>query len=387
MTNNTQNFSGPPAQPKEQGVPNQRSIQVEVRKKRALAAARAPREMFKGFRPLANSPMEPLAWQSPRFLPKSGAILVITPPGACRFAFSAYLVAYLLGAATTPFGMARYPGRVLVSSPSALFDRSLRVFLNRYTRAGRRVHTRHASRRFNWASPLNSETAVNQLKDQAVAGLVIDAGPMPPGIRESTVDAARAKLEEVAMAADCLILIVVESTSQNPDPFERVPKSLRSMRGTLLVCPLRARVFTPPPTPLPRFLLVRLADSASHTLNVEFSLATAEDAVEASEMFWQTISYDDPREVFRAAELAEFTRSQQDAVNFALEVLRMRGPTDMATLKSLGFASTKRIAPSTMRDALTVAREFKHVEQGQRANRSLWALPGQLPWHWPRGLG
>ncbi|MEJ7932507.1 hypothetical protein WG922_21230 [Ramlibacter sp. AN1015] len=409
--------------PEDRGTPKTRTIHVEVRKKRRVNSrsvptpTRAPKsaseERVKGesaadkqpssadaprgtapsaapdhnpetvaFQPLENVPYEPAPWQSVNLLKKKGVTLLVTAPGACSFALPAYFGAFLSGRGMVPFGAAHYPGDVLFTTHTPDLDRAMRAAVSSLFPSEKKVLTRCTPRRFNWKEPITVlEQALAGQPRGATAAVIIDAGPFPQGLRDDCVDAAVEAMNKVAEEADCLVLVVVESTNRSVDPFERIPKALRGVRGTLLAVPLRSKTLAPQAGAPAEFMLMRLAQASPHSLNVRFFLVPAVDLVETTSITWGVVGYGDPREAFRMAESIDLTVAQRAAVELAVDIIRHHGPTSSRELQAAGKLH-RGIAPTTMRDALSVAKLLGYLGAGRSFDgRSFWIIPGvtQIP--------
>ena len=342
------------------------------------AAAAAP-----SFRSLEVVPYEPAPWQAPGLLKKTGLVVLITPPGACCFSLCAYLAAYLAGRAYIPFGPARYPGDVLFSSYTPGLERSMRAAISSTYPGAKKILTHQSSSRFNWKSA--AATVRSALSNQAsgeTSALIIDTGPFPHRLKDDVVDTASTDLTEIAEKEGCLIVLVVESTSQHGDPFERIPKGLRLVRGTLLAAPMRSKTLAPQPGDPAEFLLIRLAEGAPYSLAIRFTLRPVLDNPEAANINWGTPGWVNPREVFRRCDTMDLTDAQRTAVQLAADIIRQNGPTSSRDLQAAG-KHLRGIAPTTMRDALSVAKLLGHLNCARNMfdSKSYWIIPGvtQLP--------
>lgn len=334
---------------------HQSTVRPNAKKGEAAEAA--------GFKPIESVPYEPVSWQAPSLLKRRGVVLLVTPPGACTFAMCAYFSAFLSGRAHTPFSCARYPGDVLLSTYTPDLDTSLRAYLPSTINSDKKIFVQQTSRRFNWRTPtlsLKGGLAADHKPDNVVA-IIVDTGTFPKNVDDSIVESAYTALAQMADEANCLILLVVESTSRSSDPFERVPRSLRALRGTLLAVPTRSKALTSQPGDPGEFLLLRLAEAAAMALTVRFRLRSVIDSIETLRIEWGQVNCDDPRAVFRNAETADLTAAQRFAVQVAIGVIQRFGPTTSKALQAAGFG--QGIAPTTMRDALTLAQVFGHLQK------------------------
>lgn len=332
------------------------------------------------FTPVESVLYDSDTWRVRDLIRRVGVTLLVVPPGACSSSMSGFLAGYLAGKLAGPFALATHTGDVLVSTHSAHREESLRAILTSAFPTKSKVLSRTTSTRFNWKIP--DFTLKGELENRAageLAAVIIDAGPLPPRVDESVVEAAHRTLTELARKAACQVIVMVEATSRHMDPFERIPRSLRLLRGTILVVPLRSKALTPSPGTPPEFLLVRLADTAPTSITVRFSLPTSwqselSKVVEFSPIKWGTVVYDDPREAFRRADIADLTAGQRVAVCVAADLLGQRGPMTSTDLQAAG--QQYGIAPTTMRDALTIAGVLGHLFkfQYQLNRRWYWTL-------------
>jgi hypothetical protein len=331
------------------------------------------------FTSLNNLPWEFSDWQVVNLFKKKGVALMVVPAGACSFTLGAYFAALLSGKACTPFGAARYPGDVLVSTYTSHFGEVLRTSMSTFYQSDKTVFFQRTPRRFNWRTPMVSlKEAVADRKPDKVAAIIIDTGAFPKGVDEAIVESAYASLIQLAENADCLILLMVESTSRNVDPFERVPGSLRIFRGTLLAVPLVPKSLGPQQPSLAEFLLVRLVDTAATALAVRFRLEQSYLSPEVSTINWAPIFYGDPRSAFVTCNTVDLTNAQRAAVQLAAQVISVHGPTASSDL--LAAAKLNGIAPTTMRDSLSVAKLLNQLGRVRRNDgRWFWIIPGQTP--------
>jgi len=400
-------------------TPQHRTIQVEVRKKRTFIQGEAPprpqadpthtpagqpepsltdrvaapqpepvidnssHEEIAAFKPLEEVPYEPEPWQVVGLLKKTGVVVLVTPPGSCSFALSAYFASHLSGRVSLPFGLARYPGDVLFSTHTPHLVRALRAVASSAFIGNKQILIQQTPRRFDWKAP--GATFERALKDRApgtTAAVIIDAGPPPHRFDESKIEAAYVALSGLAHERDCLILLIVEHTSKNPDPFEQVPRALKAFRGTLLTVPLRSKALAPQPYAPAEFLFLRLAEATPNALTARFTLWPVSDLVETTGISWGEITYGDPRKAFRTAETVDLSVAQRAAVQLAVEVIQQRGPTSSRDLQAVGRA-TSGIAPTTMRDALSVAKLLGHLDTVRSLDgKSYWIIPG-TNWMYP----
>jgi hypothetical protein len=332
---------------------------------------------------LDDAPAEPAEMQVLNVLPRIGAVYCAVPPGACKFAFCSFLCAFFTGRTSAPFGMARYPGDVMFSTSTPLADRSMRAAHTRLYRTTYRVFTQITPHRFDWREPGKTlEPATKEHASAKLAAVIIDAGPVARGLSDATVNEANGELVAAATEAQCLVIIIVETTSRKADPFERIPAILRAMPNKLLVVPLRRKVLNPEPGAPAEFLLMHLSDTAPNSLAVHFSLLTLTDHVDIGSISWQSMIFEDPREVFRRADSADLTSTHRLIVNVAVEVIQRRGPTskrdiDTAVRLRLGLAS------STTSEALSAARLCNYLDVARDwQGRWFWFVVGvtKLPY-------
>ncbi len=333
------------------------------------------------FTPVENVLYDPNAWRVHDLIRTVGVTLIVVPPGACSATLRGFLAGYLAGKFGGPFALATHTGDVLVSTHSAHGDESLRANLTYALPTNNRVLTRTTPTRFNWKTPdITLKGELEGRKPGELAAVIVDAGPLALRVDESIVEAAYRTLSELARNAACQIIVMVEATSRHMDPFERIPRSLRILHGTILVVPLRSKALTPTPGTPPEFLLVRLADAAPTSITARFSLPSFRDAglsklAEWSPIQWGQVVYDDPREAFRRADIADLTAGQRVAVRQAAVLIVQRGPMTSTDLQAAG--QHYGIAPTTMRDALTIAGLLGH----------LFKFQNQLNRHWYWALG
>lgn len=334
------------------------------------------------FTPLDAVPFEPAPWQGIGFLKKQGVFAVVTPHGACTAALSGYFAAYLSGRVFVPFGGARYPGTVIYTTYTANLDRSLRAAADSVFPCGHEILTQRTPRRFSWKDP--TAPLVQALTGRArgeVAAVIIDVGPFSPRIKDETIDDAYAQLSAIAEEADCLVLLIVEYTkSREKNPFLRIPGALSSMRGTLLAASLPPAAMAPQSGAPAGFLLMRLAEVASHPLVVRFWLQPMMDPVEASRITWGPIAFEDPQTVFAQVAAVELSTAERAAAQVAAEIIRQRGaPTTKVELQEIG-KQLYGIARSTMSSSLTVAGAADLLENVHSYDgRSFWVIPGVTP--------
>lgn len=327
------------------------------------------------FTPLNCMPFETEYWQSYGLLKKKGVFLIIVPPGACSSTLCAYFAELLSGRVLFPFGRAWYPGDVLLSTHTSNVQRVINSSFSSGHPSDGQIFTQVTPRRFNWRAPMvNLKGALADRKEGKVSAVIVDTGVFAQGIDEAIVESAYASLNDMADEADCLILLVVESTSRSVDPFERVPRSLRILRGTLLVVPLVSKVLRTQPGAAAEFLLLRLEETAASALTVRFRLEARGFSGTAC-ISWDRLNFSDPRAAFISAETVDLTTAQRAAVQLASEVIGMRGPMTSADLKSFGCLNG--IAPTTMRDALSVAKLLGQLVSFRRNDgRCFWSMPG-----------
>lgn len=349
-------------------------------RKAASSVDSAPKSVAE-FAPLENAPFEMIPWQSNHLLPKTGVVLLVTPPGSCSFALIGFFALHLSGRTDAPFGRAHYPGDVLLSTHSTHYDRALRVVGSRHAHSDKKIYVRRTERIFNWRVPqialqgvFSSTAAAN------AAALIIDGGAFPQRLDESIVESAFSALSTMAEAASCLIIVAVEWSSRCLDPFERVPRSLRICRGTLLVSPLRSRALAPSSSDPAEFMLVRLADTTTVSVNVRFTLSSTFDFSMSADILWQKPNYSDPRNAFRHAETADLTVGQREAVRLAVQLIHQSGPATSLQLQAV--SPLHGIAKTTMRDALSVANLLGYLENHRYPDgRWYWSLPNrQVLW-------
>lgn len=334
------------------------------------------------FTSLDAVPYEPPPWQAVNVLRKSGVAAVILPHGACSFALNAYFAAFLSGRTFAPFGAARYPGVVIHSTYTPHLDRSLRAVTSSPFPCHKQVLTCRTEHQFDWKAPTaHVKDALKGRKRGEVVAIIIDTGPFPRRIDERIVDEARAQLSQIAEEADCLILLMVEFRNRDKDPFLRVPAALRALRGTLLAVPLESKSLTPQSGAPAEFVLMRLAEAASHSVVVRFSLEPMLDLVEASRISWGSVCLEDPRSVFTQAAAADLTEGERTAVNVAAGLIRQCGcPLSSAELQETGKEPPFGVARTTMRSALTVAGVLGLLENVHSwEGRSFWIIPGETP--------
>jgi hypothetical protein len=338
------------------------------------------------YKSLDRVPCEPFPQQSLDFLKKTGVVLLVSPSGPCCFALSAYFASYLSGRSNWPFGAARYPGDVLFSTYTPDLERALRASLLNSLPNGNEVRTQVVPRRFDWEKPLKQLEEVLRSRTRRIAAFIVDAGPFPLRVPDTIAEDALCALEKAAQEADCLIMVVVESGSRNSDPFERLPRSLRSVRGALLVAPIQANELIPEAGAPSAYVILRLPEAAANGVTAQFELHPSVDIVDTARIEWTAVYKDDPRSAFRRIKAAEITNSQRAAIQVAISVVQQRGPTSGEDLQAAGQQlRPKPIAKTTMRDALTVASLYGWLEKVRNYDGAWhWALPGthrsELPW-------
>lgn len=335
------------------------------------------------FRSLEGVPYEAVPWQGAGLLKKTGVALLVAPPGAGCFALCAYLAAYLSGRTFTPFGAARYPGDVLFTTHTPHLDRSMRAAISSQYPGAKSILTRQTSKRFNWKLAASTlKEALAGRPEGATSAVIIDTGPVPDRLTEHVVDTAYGELNKAAEKAGCLVVLVVEFSSSNPDPFERIPRSLRLIRGTLLTVPMRSKALAPEPGDAAEFLLLRLPEAAPYALAARFALMPVLDNTESARIDWGCPGFVNPRDAFRRSDIMDLTVAQRTAVQLAADIIRHRGPTSSRDLQAAGN-HVRGIAPTTMRDALSIAKLLGHLDCARNMldGKSFWIIPGvtQLP--------
>lgn len=332
-------------------------------------------EQNPAFTSLDQVPLESAPWQNVNMLRRIGAQIVVVPPGACSFAISGHFAQYLTGITPWHWQPTRYPGNVLFSTYTPHLDRSLRTSLSFAGPYAKRVFIRLTERRFNWRVPLLTLEEIEAAHQPGeLAAIIIDTGTCPRLLDEAVVESATVALNTLAETLGCLVILMVENDSRNTDPFGRVPPCLRFLRGTLLAAPLRSKTVVPELGAPPEFMLLGLPGASAFAPAVRFKLVASIDMAETSRIEWSPFCYVDPREAFRQAETADLTMAQRAAVTVAANLIRAHGFMSAEALRSA--APLHGISPTTMRDALTVAREFGHLDKFRTGDRRwLWFIP------------
>lgn len=330
------------------------------------------------FTPLEKVPSESAPWQNTNMLRKTGVQIVVVPPGAGSFAIIGHFAQYLTGITPGRWAPAKYPGDVLFSTYTPHLERSLKVALCHASSNSKNIFIQQTQRRFNWKMPMLAFEEI-EAKHQPgeLAALIIDTGPRPGFLDEAIVEAATVALHTLSEKLGCLVLLIVEAVSRSIDPFERVPQCLRFLRGTLLVVPMRSKAMVPQENALPEFMLLGLPEASASAPRVRFQLVTSIDMMETCRIEWGKFSYGDPREAFRQAETLDLTVAQRAAVTLAAKLINAYGPMSAEALRAA--AMSNGIPSTTMRDALTVARELGHLDKffdRDRDRRWLWFIPG-----------
>lgn len=210
-----------------------------------------------------------------------------------------------------------------------------------------------------------------------LAAIIIDTGTCPGRLDEAVVESATIALNFLAETLGCLVLLIVEANSRSIDPFERVPQCLRFLRGTLLAVPLRSKTLVPQLGASPEFMLMSLPEASAFAPAIRFRLVGSIDMPETSRIEWDSFFYLDPREAFRQAETADLTTAQRAAVKLAANLINARGPMSAEALRSI--APQYGVPSTTMRDALTVARELGHLDKFRTWDkRWLWIISGTI---------
>lgn len=410
----------------ESSKPPRKAIQVDVRKKRAFlkreppapepeqprgASARPaakrytasmdpppnpaagaqstaePGDKTAPYKSLQSVPWEPVPAQAIDLLNKTDVVLLVAPAGACSFSLTAYFVAFLSGKQFAPFGGARYPGDVIYITYTPGLDRAMRAAVSSCYPSDKEVFIPKRRAKFDWEKPgVLVEQALSNRKPGSVAAIVIDTGANPP--RSAAIaEQAYAELLERAEQEGFLILLVTNTNSKRPDPYDRVPRSLQSFRGTLLAAPLLPKAPVSRFGTMNEFLLMRLVDVAPNAAMVRFMLTPAFDRVERSLIHWGQIYYDNPRAAFQRAEADDVPPKMLEAIQVAIAVIQARGPTTTEELRAAGVAQPTPVARSTMRDALHQASLHNYLRNERNyAGQHYWIIPGVTPFSPSFGL-